>query len=251
MKKIFSALASVVLCLTLTGCLGSLIPKRVEFGQDKVQAFPEESAAQKEVLKQAVQRAHARAVDTVDAALWEQSSTNIIAPAREVEKLTDAAAIAVGPPVKPSSIDSYDLATKLNTSVAKLDRKIEDFKKDNNENAGKKIEGTGFLSVPYFVWIGGIALILLVAFFIGKAALSAYAVVNPGAAIGLNVVNAGQAVLAKGFSQIVAGGEAFKDWVEKEVQDSGLKEKILHAFQSNQMKSQDQEVQNVVAAITK
>ena len=128
---------------------------------------------------------------------------------------------------------------------------MEKFDKANDAVEGKKIEGTGLVRVPYLLWIGGFLVGLVVLFFVGKLALTAFAVTNPGASVGLNVVNAAESVLVKGFSQVVQGGENFKSWVESEITDSGLKTKILAAFQSEQQKAQDQSVQNTVAAITK
>jgi hypothetical protein len=168
-----------------------------------------------------------------------------------VERLATAEAALVGPPEKPATISSEALAVKLETAVAKLDTRIEEFKKDNNENSGKKIEGTGVFQFSYIGWVGGILAILFVLFFVGKLLLSAAAMVNPGAAVGLNVVNGIGAIASKGFSQLVKGGEEFKTWVEKEVQDTGLKEKILDGFRTAQMRAQDQDVQNVVMAVTK
>lgn len=243
---------SLLVVLALTGC-GTLVPKRVEFFQDKVEPFPEQTAYAKELQRQLVQRLEQKTGEVVVAAVEEKASTNVVAPAKESHRLAVAEAVFVGPPVKPApeTVSSPVLAAKMETAVAKLDRKVEEFKKDNNENVGKKIEGTGLVSIPYFYWVGGILLVVVIVFFIGKLLLSAAAAANPGAAIGLNVVNAATSVISKGFSQLVKGGEDFKTWVEKEVQDAGLKQKILDAFQSTHMKAQDKDVQDTVRAVTK
>ncbi len=246
MRKLFSTL----LVLALTGC-GTLMPKRVELFQDKVQPFPEQKEYALELQRQLVQRIQEKSNETVVAAAQEQVSTNVITPAKEVVRLANAEAAVVGPPLKPAVVPSEVLAVKVETSVAKLERKIDEFKKEVNVNAGKKIEDTGLVKVPYFYWIGGIILLVVVVFFVGKLLLSAAAVANPGAAIGLNVVNAASSLVAKGFSQLVKGGEDFKDWVSKEIQDAGLKQKILDAFKIAQMKNQDTDVQSTVQAITK
>lgn len=246
MRRIFAAL----MVLALTGC-GTLMPKRVELFQDKVQPFPEQKEYAFELQRQLVQRIQQKSNDTVVAAVAEQASTNVVAPAKEVARMADAQAIFVGPPAKPATVQSEVLAVKVETAVAKLDRKIDEFKKESNANAGKKIEDTGLVRVPYFYWIGGVILVVAIIFFVGKLLLSAAAVANPGAAIGLNVVNAASSLVAKGFSQLVKGGEDFKDWVSKEVQDTGLKQKILDAFKTAQMKNQDTDVQSTVQAITK
>ena len=245
-KTIFT----LFVALSLTGC-STLIPKRVELFQDKVRPFPEPAAYSQQLEKQLVQRLRQKTAQTVRAALVENSSNSVIVPAREAERLATSEAAKVGPPEKPSQLDSFDLATRLETAVAKLDTKVEDFKKGNDENAGKKIEGTGLVSIPYFAWIGGIALVVVIALFVGKLLLSAAAAANPGAAIGLNVVGAVGNIATKGFSQLIKGGEEFKDWVVKEIGDQGLQTKILDAFRVKQQAAQDQDVQNAVLAATK
>jgi hypothetical protein len=166
-------------------------------------------------------------------------------------KLTQSALVAAGPPEKIPVITSDELADKVTTAVGAYNQKVDKFAKQDDKNAGKKIEGTGLIQVPYVLWADGAVVLVVVIYFVGKTVLTGAAVANPGAAVGLNVVNAAQSVLAAGFSQVVKGGEDFKAWVTKEVSDSGLQAKILDAFQSSHMKAQDQQVQNVVAAMTK
>lgn len=238
------------MALALTGC-GTLVPKRVEFFQDKVQEYPEYRDYAKELQRKLVQRLEEKSNQTVEAAIAEKASTNVIAPAKEVKQLARVEAAIVGPPEKPATEPTEELAAKMTREFAILNARIEEFKVDNNVNVGKKIEGTGLVRIPYFYWIGGIIGVLLILFFVGRLALQAYAMVNPGAAIGFNMVNAASSVVSKGFGQLIKGGENFKNWVEKEVQDAGLKEKILEAFQSTQMKAQDKDVQDTVRALTK
>jgi hypothetical protein len=243
---------AIFAALLLAGC-GSLVPKKVEFFQDTVQRFPEQSEKLRELERQAIYRAVEKNTQTVLAAVSEGASTNVVKPAQEARVLTEAVAVSVGPPASPAPahVSSEKLAAKLETQVAKFNDKVEDFKKASNENIGKKIEGTGLIQVSYFYWVGGIAVVLLLVFVAVKIALSVLALANPGAAIGLNVVNAAQSVLSKGFAQVVKGGEEFKGWVDKEVQDAEIKKKILVAFQTSQVRAQDSDVQNVVAALTK
>jgi len=243
-------LIAIFLALAVAGC-GTLIPKKVEFFQDKVKAFPEQSAKLRELEREAVYQSHEKATETVVAALKEQVTTNVLAPAQDTMKLTEAALVAAGPPEKIPTLLPVELAQKVENAVGDYNQTVAKFAKQDDKNAGKKIEGTGLIQVSYFAWIGGIALVIIIALFVGKLLLTGAAVANPGAAIGLNVVNAAQSVLTSGFSQLVKGGEEFKDWVTKEVSDSGLQKKILDAFQTSHMKNQDQQVQNVVAAMTK
>lgn len=243
---------AILACIMLAGC-GTLVPKQVEFFQDKVEPFPEYKEYAQELQRQLVQRLEQKSNETVLAAVAEQTSTNVVAPAKEVQRLAIAESVFVGPPLKPASpaVPSEVVAAKVEKAVAKHNEAVQEFKKESNENVGKKIEGTGLIRIPYLYWIGGIIAVLVVLYFVGKLILSAAATANPGAAIGLNVVNAATSVIAKGFSQLVKGGEDFKDWVGKEVQDAGLKEKILKQFQSTHMQAQDKDVQDTVRALTK
>lgn len=242
----------LALWLLVSGC-STFIPKKVELFQDKVQPFPEQSPALIELERQAVYRAHDRIGEAIVAATVEGSSTNVVIPAKEAEKLTEAVATVIGPPKKPASdfTSSEVLAVRLETAVAKLNNQIRDFRIENNENAGKKIEGTGLIQVPYILWTGGTILFLMVLFFIGRLVLSVLAVANPTASVGLNMVNAAQAVVAKGFSQLVKGGEEFKKRIEKEIDDPALKQKILDAFRVEHQHAQDSDVQRTIETITK
>ena len=234
----------------LTGC-GSLLPKKVEFFQDKVKKFPEPSAKLVELERQAIYRASAATSDTVQSALLEGASTNVIAPAKDAKVLTEAVAVALGPPDSPSYNPAPLLALNLESAVAKHDDQVASFKRTNDKDVGKKIEGTGFFQISYVYWVGGIFVVVVVVLVLGKLALTAASVANPGAAVGLNVVNAAEGVVSKGFTQLVKGGEDFKSWVGTEIADSGLKTKILNAFATAHQKAQDSDVQNTVAALTK
>jgi hypothetical protein len=244
------ALLAVLLAVGLTGC-GTLVPKKVEFFQDKVKQYPEYSDYSRQLEKQLAQRLQQKTAQTVEAALETKASTNVVIPAKEAERLAIANAVVVGPPEKPATIPSEALAVKVESTVGKLDSKVDDFKKGNNENEGKKIEGTGFFQVSYFAWVGGILAVIALVYFAGKIALNAAAMVNPGAAVGLNVVNGLGAVAGKGFSQLIKGGENFKKWVTTEVKDADIQKKVLDAFRAAQERAQDSDVQNAVIAVTK
>lgn len=243
--------------LMSNGC-GSLLPKKVEFFQDKVKVVPEQTEAQKETERQVALRAKEKAAQVVTVALSEGVSTNLLDPAGETMKLTASVSESLGPPKTPSTATTDALVQKSQTQLARLNENLDKYRKTEDKDAGKKIEGTGKVQIPYFEWIAIVGAALFIVYEIGKMifnggklALTAAASTNPGAAVGLNVVNVAQSVVQKGFSQLVKGGEDFKDWVEKEITDTGLKAKILDAFQTSHMKSQDSDVQNAVTAITK
>lgn len=242
--------ALTLIAALLTGC-STLVPKKVEFFQDKVHVMPVETDYSKQLEKQLVQRLQQETAKTVVAAVAEKASTNILDPAQAAARLALAESLVVGPPETPSTLPSGALAAKLETTAAKLDTKIEEFRKANDGNRGKKIEGTGWFQVSYLGWVGGILALVLLLFFVGKLVLTVLAAANPGAALGLNVVNGMGSLATKGFSQLVKGGEEFKGWVKKEVTDGALQQKILDNFRTAQKAAQDQDVQNAILALTK
>jgi hypothetical protein len=241
---------TILTLVFLAGC-GTLVPKKVELFQDKVKTFPEPSPALREVQRQALHRAMESSEKVVRAAVAEGASTNVTVPAIETEQLTEAVSFSLGPPESPSALPAEKLVAKLESAVAKLNTKVEEFKSKNDENAGKKIEGTGLVQVSYFAWVGGILLAAMILFFLAKIFLTVLSAANPVASLGLLGVNATQATITKGLSQVIRGGETFKNWVGQEIEDSKLKQKILDAFQHAHLKSQDQDVQNTVMALTK
>lgn len=249
MKKLLTIL-SLSLVLFTQGCAltSALMPKRVEFFQDKVQKVPFPSRYEQELQRESADRAKKKAAETVLAATDEGCSTNVLAPAKETAVLTDSLSTSLGPPAKiPSSdVTSPALAEKLTKEVAKLNAKIDTVRQENNKDAGKKIEGTGAISIPYFLYAGGIALLLFIGWHLAHTALTLAAAANPGAAVGVAGMNVASTVLSKGFQQLVTGGNEFKDWVEKEVTDPTLKQKIVDAFTALHKQSQDSDVKVLV-----
>ena len=221
--------------MLLAGC-SSLVPKKVEFFQDKVKAFPEQTANQRELEREALQRAYQKSSETVMQAVVTDASTNVVAPARETERLIGAVATTVGPPKNPvpATVPSEVIATRLETAVAKLNDTIQSFKIENNHNIGKKIEGTGLIEVGYVYWVGGVIGVLALLFFLGRTFLSVAAAANPIAAAGLTALNTVGAVAHKGASEVVSGVETLASTIEKEVQDLGLKQKLLDALAPTQ-----------------
>ena len=234
----------------LTGC-SSLFPKRVEFGQDKVQSFPSAKDAEREVQRQTAERAARLAGQTVNEGRSEGVSTKVLKPAEETAILTRAISTSLGPPAKPASpgITSEELAQKLDKAVAALNSRIDEFKKDNDANAGKKIEGTGFLQIPYFVYIavvGALAFIGFIVLTVVWAALKAYSISNPPLALGLNAVQLGGKGLSNLASQLIKGGETFKEKVQSQFDDPAVAAKVLEIFRDSHQKEQSPENQRLV-----
>lgn len=246
MKKLVSAL---VLCTFLlsSGC-GILLPKKVEFFQDKVHVVPEQKASEKETLRQAAKMLSERTTQTLVAATAEGASTNVITPAKEAEVLAGAVSTSVGPPAHPSQITAEQLAVKLDSALAALNKRLDDFKKDNNENSGKKIEGTGLFQIGYFsMWaiiIGGVLLI--------GVALKIYGMVNPVVGVGVNAVGrVSSAVLKRGISEVAQGGEWFKEYVEEQGKELLSKKEVMDLFSRAHTEAQSRDVQTLVEGLTK
>ena len=248
MRKLILSLSLMLSLLSLSGC--SLIPKRVELFQSKVQRFPELTNSQKELQKEVAQRAKEKAAETLLAATAENTSTNVISPAHEAAVLTDAVAESVGAPAKRPSESSQALADELRKSVAKLDRKIDAFQKENDKVAGKKIEDTGLIKVPYFMWAGGILVVIFVFWHLAKTALTVASAGNPGALVGVGAMNVAGSVVSRGFQQLVHGGEGFLTWVKNEIPDSALQQKIMDAFITRHKVAQDSDIKQLVKHLT-
>jgi len=249
-------LASLILVATLMcgGC--GLIPKKVEFFQDKVHLVPELKQADKEIQRQTAQRAEEKARETYGAAIHTDADPTVVMPAAETVILTDAVSESVGPPVKPASPDkaTQDLVNELRTSLAKLNQRMDEFKKDNNENVGKKIEGTGFFQVPYFVYLGG----FLVLGFIGFIILSVLwtfvkmmGISNPPVQLGVSAAQLSANFLKRSLSEVIKGGEQFKDNLVGAVEDPELQAKIKELFRIEQERAQSNDTQGLIKSLTK
>ena len=245
MKKILSALVLAGFLAT-SGC-SLLLPKKVELFQDKVKAVPEQKASEKETLRQAAKMASERAKQTQAAALSEGASTNVISPAGETVALTESVSVAVGPPAHPSQLTAEQLAVKLDSAVAALSKRLDSFKASNNENAGKKIEGTGFFQIGYFsMWAIILGFLALIA-----VGLKIYGMVNPVVGVGTNIFGrVSSTLLKKGVSELTEGGEWFKEYIH-EAKDGVLsKEHILDLFNRAHVEAQSRDTQAIVEKLT-
>jgi hypothetical protein len=244
MKKLFS---SLILAVLLSGCM---MPKSVEFGQDKVKAFPVAKASETETQRQAAQRAAVKADETFRAALAERASAQVVKPAAETAVLTDSVSTSLGPPLSPAStnLPSTKLAEKLDTATARLNGRIEDFKADNNENAGKKIEGTGFIQMGYFSYLAIFGVFLVLAWVGFRIFMTMLKISNPAIGAGLNVVGGiGGALASKATSQMFQGGERFKAWLkDMKGVDDNLKAQIEELFHDAHKTEQDSDVKALV-----
>lgn len=189
MKKLFLSLFAVLL---LSGC--AIIPKPVEIFQKKVKAFPEPSARMVEVQKQAALKAKVAAQATFEDSIAENSSPVLRADARDAAVLTDAVSTSLGPPKKDAVGTSDEVARELRAQIATLQAKIDAFQSQNEKVEGKKIEGTGFLQIPYFVYLAVILFVLVIGWHLLHTVVKGLqfaGVANPAVGIAGGVVNSG------------------------------------------------------------
>ena len=236
--------AVLALCalLMVSGC--SLIPKSVEFGQDKVRKFPAHPVRQLEAERQAVQLSAVKAREAELEATLDGSAA--AKPAGESAELSEAVGRSLGPPSSPWTAEVSTLSQKLDAQTAKYNSLLAKFKAGNDENAGKKIEGTGFLQVPYLLYIGIVGGIIWVVWLVLRTVANVAAASNPGVAVGLKVAKVGGKTLSRGFSQMLKGGQDFKAKVEEGIEDPAVKAQILEYFRTSHEVNQDADVQSLI-----
>jgi hypothetical protein len=233
----------------LVGC-GTLIPKRVEFFQKKVTGVPEKSTAQIEKEKEAAYAASLVARVTAEAAAANHDPVTVTVPAQQTVDLTAAVSTSLGPPKNVPNLTPPD-TTKLSDSLVEkkgsLDSKIAAYSEKIEPLVGKKIEGTGLIRIPYFIYLGCIALVL----FLVWTGLKLYGAVNPAVGLGVNSVGRiGGSILSRGFSEVVKGGEDFKAAVKASPLTAEVKTAVLDLFQRHAMQAQSQDTQRIVQNLT-
>jgi hypothetical protein len=228
------------------------MPRPVEFFQKEVKAFPEASAGYLETQRQAAALAEQRAKETLTAALRDNASPSVVLPAEDALVLSGAVSDSLGSPAKPAT--DVSAAVSLRRAMAKLDDKIASFRDRNDSMEGKKVEDTGLFKIPYFLWLGFVLVLGFVGLVIAGlvwAAIKTYAMTNPPLAVGLQALHTSGAFAKKALGQVLKGGEAFKDAVAKEIADPALLARVKELFRTNQLVSQDTDVQTVIKEITK
>jgi hypothetical protein len=246
--QVFGVLLTWCLLILTPGC--SLIPKRVEFGQKKVKPVPEQTVAEKEVVKQAAALAERRAAATEKAALIEGSSEKVRQPAHDTSVLTRSVSLSLGPPENQWQASVDELAARVDRLTARLDRKIDEYREKTEPLVGKKIEGTGWLQVPYFLWIG----ILAGLAFLVWTALKIFGAIYPPVGLGISAMGTvgrlSSRAVSQAFGQVVAGGEKFKEALDKSGLEAVAVAKVKELFQISQEREQDAQVQRVIRQLT-
>lgn len=237
--------------LTILLCAGcSLLPKPVELGAKKVKPVPEASVADQEVFKQAADLASRKAEQTVLAATLEGSSSTVLVPAKETAGLTRSVALSVGPPEAQWKATADALSARLDAISGRLDRRVEEYRRKIEPMVGKTIEGTGWLQVPYLVWVGGMFVLGLVVWTGIKILGVAYPPVGAGACLVASAGRASGAVLSKAVGQVVAGGKAFTKALDQSGLEASVVARVKTMFESAQDGAQDANVKVLIKPLT-
>jgi len=246
MKKLLLVCLSVAL---LSGC--SLWPKKVEYLQKKVKPLPLLAPKAIEHQRQAAQYVAAKTLQVEKAAIEEHCTTNVIVPAAEAAGAAAALTESLGPANKPFIGPASNIVQTLHQDQAKYNAAIVDYRVDLEPIVGKKVEGTGTVQIGYFwnlfLWVGGSALLVGLIY----AGVKIYGMVNPAVGVGVGAAEkVASKVLAQGVSEIVAGGERFKAYIENSGLSADVKKWVTGVFTQAQMEAQSQNVQAVVTKLT-
>jgi hypothetical protein len=220
----------------------------VEIGQRKVHAVPTVTAREAERLRQAAGLAASLTQEAAIEAAKVNVPPTVSKPLGEAAALSGAVSTALGPPSKPAA--SPSVSEDVVRDKARLNARLEKFRARNDRDEGKAIEGTGFLKVPYFAWVGGFLLIVLIGFVALRTFLAIAANSNPIVGGVLGGVRVAGALAGKGLTAVVHAGEQFKAAVKKA--DRALSpDEVIAMFRAEQNNAQDLDVKQVVGQVTK
>ncbi len=239
------------LCILLLGTGCGLIPKAVEFGQKKVPTPPQKTEITHQEEKQAVSIINRDIREAIIASIKENASTNITNPLFDMRPLGESLSFSLGAPLNEYSGSSSNLATQINKNSAILDKKTDQFDKKLAPLEGKKIEGTGIIKIPYFLYLGvvlGGGFLLYQGI---KIAINVYSGLNPAFGVGAGVVKGvSSKVISAGFGQVLNGVESLKNHLKTTEQTSFTSDEILKLIQEHQERKQSPEVQKLIKDAT-
>ena len=231
------------LAIAVTGC--RLMPKPVEFFQDEVAEPPAVSHKAEEPVRQAAKLAHDKAGEVVMAAKASGSPEEVVAPAVEVEALTGAVSTHLGPPKRDYAGEVAALVAEVQRLTAKIDAQQAAFNAAMLDLAGKKIEGTGAIQMPYLVYLMVVGAAIAVLWTI----LKIIATVNAPVRVGTAVVEGGARVGMRAAAQLIKGGQEFRARLSERFPD--VADDIIEIFKDSHRVSQDTDVQTLVQTLKK
>lgn len=244
MKYFHLGFACALVLVLLASC--TLVPKQIEYFQDRIEAVPERSAEAEEGLRQAAQLAANKAVETERAAIAAAAPLDVLSPARDTVALTDTVSDQIGPPLRPWKGEVERLLEHIDRLEARYQRDMNRYSEEVQELEGKVIEGTGMIRMGYFTHLFLILVLLLV----GWIALRIVAATNAPLHAGLGVIHGGNKALGRAVLEIVEAGQDFKTAIEERfAHQPELAKAIIDEFNTTQRQSQSRDVQAAVKAI--
>lgn len=238
-----SALLILPLIL-LSGC--AILPKPVEYFQDRVRPVPERGESSEESLRQAARLAAERAVETERAALTTEAAPEVLTPARDTVVLTGTVSERLGPPSAPWRGEIEALVARMDAQEARYQRELSTYRAQVQENVGKPVEGTGAIQIGYFTHLLILAAIFAVAWMIVRI----IAIFNAPVSVGLKTVEGGSRFLGRALAEVVEAGQDFKTRLRKRLSDQPeLAESILEDFREAHRASQSRDVQRAVVGL--
>lgn len=244
----------VFICILISGTGCKLIPKTVEFFQDKVKPVPTQTEKAKETERQAVQYVNVKVNEALLESVKNGVTNTIVDPLIDAKIVIEPLSGSLGPPSGAWKGSGSTLAEELNKNTALLNKKLDRYREDIKENEGKKIEGTGLLQIPYLIWLLIVGVGLLALYIVIRSVIQALTIasgVGVPMSVGLKSVSgiAGKTVKT-GFIQVIKGIEKTKDHFKKSNQTTFTRDEILEIIKNEQIKSQNTDVQNLIRELT-
>lgn len=230
------------------GC-STLVPKQVEFFQDKVQEFPRPEYRFQETRRQAARMLNQHLAGIENKFLAEGRSPDDVRPVSEAASLADALSTSLGPPLRPFKKPAQELTGQLDYETARYVDDVRTFADSNDKNAGKKIEGTGLVQIGYFSFLAVILFLGLAGYVVLKVVGTLGAAANPAVGLGLSVAQIPARLAGKALGQVLRGGEKFKDEIVKKA--NWTADEITRLFREQHERAQDGDAQDLVKHLTK
>ncbi len=212
--------------------------------------MPDYSTKDNETLRQTAKLAAVKAAETERAALATASAPEVISPAQDTVKLTDAVSDRLGVPEKAWTGDLAILLKSMDAQNARYQTALDAYRDEVRDLAGKKVEGTGLFQVGYFTHIIIITVTIFAILAIAWLALRIFALFNPPVALGVSAIQGGTRFLSRALSEVIEGGQAFETRIRQRLANQpDLAESILEDFRTAHRAKQSRDVQAVVRRV--
>jgi len=242
LKKPFISLSLPVLIILLTS--GCITPKNVEFFQKKVPTPLDTKNIQEDIrllswnIRNYVDQLNTQLVSLSQNVTNEVTLTNVVKVQKTVTnlvQLSHALLVITGPPkslnVKGNAVEIVRYTLR---DYRKYLDKLHKQQLELAELQGKKIEGTGLIQMSYFTYLFLVFVGLVFIYVIFRVL---YLIFFQPYLSGLQVIRH----LEKALSEVIHGGEVFKDKLEQIIQDRQLKQQIREIFKESHKEVQSED----------